>query len=167
MPQSVPGTTVLTYDETSDGLALEATFAGGTPPTTADTFAEGAVLTNRNSGERWINVGSSASPSWDSQAEISNPGETVTTAAPALSTLGYSVIDSSSNAVDATLAAADTIGTIKVIVMSNADNSSTVTIANHQTSDPEVATFNAIDETGVFMWTGTEWITLFATCTFV
>ena len=93
--------------------------------------------------------------------------ETVTTAAPALSITGSSVIDSSSNAVDATLAAGTYIGQIKTIVMTDASNSSTVSIANHQTSDPEVATFDAVDETGVFMWTGTEWVTLFATCTFV
>ncbi len=93
--------------------------------------------------------------------------ETVTTAAPALSVYGSSVINSSANAVNATLAAGTYIGQIKTIVMVEASNSSTVSIANHQTSDPEVATFDAVDETGVFMWTGTEWITLFATCTFV
>lgn len=92
---------------------------------------------------------------------------TATTATPALSPEGSTSIDSTANAVNATLAAGTYIGQIKVIVMTQASNSSTVTIANHQTSDPEVATFDAIDETGVFMWTGTEWITIFATCTFV
>lgn len=93
--------------------------------------------------------------------------ETVTTAAPALAVTGSSLIDSASNAVDATLASGQYVGQIKTIVMTEASNSSTVSIANHQSSDPEVATFDAVDETGVFMWTGTEWITLFATCTFV
>ena len=93
--------------------------------------------------------------------------ETVTTSAPALAVYGSSVINSSANAVDATLAAGTFIGQIKTIVMTDASNSSTVSIANHQTADPEVATFDAVDETGVFMWTGTEWITIFATCTFV
>jgi len=93
--------------------------------------------------------------------------EVLTTAAPAASLTGTSTIDSSSNAVEATLANGTVIGQVKVIVMTDASNSSTVSIANHQTSDPEVATFNAADETGVFMWTGTEWITIFATCTFV
>ena len=51
--------------------------------------------------------------------------------------------------------------------MSDDTTSSTVSITNHQTSDPEVATFDAVDETWVGMWSGTEWITLFATCTFV
>jgi hypothetical protein len=93
--------------------------------------------------------------------------ETVTTASPTLSVTGSSVIDSSLNAVDATLPSGEYIGQIKTIVMTDASNSSTVSITNHQTSDPEVATFNATDETGVFMWTGTEWVTIFATCTFV
>ena len=93
--------------------------------------------------------------------------EAVTTSAPALAVSGSSTIDSTANAVDATLAAGQYIGQIKTIVMTEASNSSTVSIANHQTADPEVATFNAVDETGVFMWTGTEWVTIFATCTFV
>jgi len=80
---------------------------------------------------------------------------------------GYSELDSTSNKVDSTLAGGVRIGDTKTIVMIESSNSSTVTIANHQTSDPEVATFDAVDETWVGMWSGTEWITLFATCTFV
>jgi len=97
--------------------------------------------------------------------------ETLTAAAPALNVFGVSVLDSTSNAVDGTLAAhpggLNAIGATKTITMTEASNSSTITIAVHQTSDPEVATFNAVDETGVFMWSGTEWVTIFATCTFV
>ena len=81
--------------------------------------------------------------------------------------IGAGEIDSSGGAVTGTLADGQFIGQIKTIVMTNATASSTVSISHHQTSDPEVATFDAVDETGVFMWTGTEWITLFATCTFV
>lgn len=76
-------------------------------------------------------------------------------------------IDSSGGAVTITVRDGIYIGQIKNIVMSDATASSTVSITHHQTSDPEVATFDAVDETGVFMWTGTEWITLFATCTFL
>lgn len=93
--------------------------------------------------------------------------EEATTASPTFAVSGSTTIDSSSNAVDGTLGSGTYIGQIKVFVMTEASNSSTVTITNHQTSDPEIATFNAIDETGVFMWTGTEWVTIFATCTFV
>lgn len=100
-------------------------------------------------------------------ADVVVASSVATAAAPALSPEGSTAIDSSANAVNATLGAGSFIGQIKVIVMTEASNSSTVTIANHQTSDPEVATFDAVDETGVFMWTGTEWVTIFATCTFV
>ena len=93
--------------------------------------------------------------------------EIVTTASPALTVYGSSVIDSSSNAVNGSLGSGTFIGQIKTIVMTDASNSSTISITNHQTSDPEVATFDAADEAGVFLWTGTEWITVFATCTFV
>lgn len=95
------------------------------------------------------------------------PSETLTAASPTLKVYGTSILDSTSNAVDGTLGSGTFVGQIKVIVMTNSSNSSTISIAVHETSDPEVATFNAVDETGVFMWTGTEWITIFATCTFV
>lgn len=98
---------------------------------------------------------------------LSPGGETITADGATLQTWGYSELDSTSNKVDSTLPSGDYIGQIKTIVMTEASNSSTVTITNHQTSDPEVATFDAVDETGVFLWTGTEWITIFATCTFV
>ena len=81
--------------------------------------------------------------------------------------IGAAEIDSNGGAVTGTLGSGYFIVQTKTIVMTEASNSSTVSITNHQTSDPEVATFDAVDETGVFMWTGTEWITIFATCTFV
>jgi hypothetical protein len=81
--------------------------------------------------------------------------------------IGAAEIDSSGGAVTGTLGSGYFIGQIKTIVMTEASNLSTISITNHQTSDPEVATFDAVDEVGVFMWTGTEWITIFATCTFV
>ena len=97
--------------------------------------------------------------------------ENVTAASPTLKTFGVSRLDSTSTAITATLPDCgellNAVGRIKTIVMVEASNSSTVSISHHQTSDPEVATFDAVDETGVFMWTGTEWITLFATCTFL
>ena len=83
--------------------------------------------------------------------------------------VGYDSVklDSASNAVNTTLSSGYYVGQIMTFVMTEASTSSTLTITNHQTSDPEVATFDAVDEAGVFMWTGTEWITIFATCTFV
>lgn len=99
--------------------------------------------------------------------EIVQTQETVTTASPTLKAYGASSIDSTSNAVNATLGSGQAIGTMKVIVMTEASNSSTVSITNHETSDPEVATFDAVDEYWLGMWTGTEWVTISNTCTFV
>jgi hypothetical protein len=65
------------------------------------------------------------------------------------------------------LADAPVPGRLTTIVMQEATASSTVSIAHHVTSDPEVATFDAVDETLVLIWTGTEYATIYATATFV
>ncbi len=75
-------------------------------------------------------------------------------------------VDSSGAAVTATLPGGRYIGETITIVMTEASNSSTVSVTNHETEDPEVGTFDAVDETWVLMWTGTEWATIKATCTF-
>jgi len=94
--------------------------------------------------------------------------ETLTNGATTLDiTKSVALLDSSGGAITGTLGSGKYYGQTKTIIMTDQTTSSTVSITNHQTSDPEVATFNAVDETGVFMWTGTEWVTLFATCTFV
>ena len=165
MATSIPGTTVLVHYEKA-GLALHATFAGGALPSTASAFAPGCVLVNTNSGVTYRNVGTTASPSWDSDAELQNPQETILVTG-AISPIGHTVIDSSAGAITGTLGSATTPGTIKTITMQNATASSTVSITNHVTSDPEVATFDAVDETLVLVWTGTEWATIHASATFV
>ena len=87
-------------------------------------------------------------------------------------------IDSSGGAVTATLGDGYFIGQIKTIVMSDASASSTVTVTHCDNitglplatgigGDGEVGTFDAVDEAWILMWTGTEWTTLRATCTFV
>lgn len=96
----------------------------------------------------------------DQTAEATDNGETVTAASPTLSTTRASKLDSTSNAITATLGSGDYVGQIKTIVMTNASNSSTVSVTNHVTSDPEVFTFDAVDEYLVLMWTGTEWVTV-------
>jgi len=88
------------------------------------------------------------------------PPETLTVAAPTLLSTGVSLLDSTSNAVDGTLGSGFSRGDIKTIVMTEASNSSTVSVTNHETSDPEVFTFADVDDTLVLMWTGTEWITI-------
>jgi len=105
--------------------------------------------------------------------------ETVTAGSPALLVFdGYTELNSNGGAITATLGDGIRIGDIKTIVMSEATTSSTVTIAKLDNEngipstaglggDGEVATFDALDETWVGIWTGTEWTTLRATCTFV
>ena len=87
------------------------------------------------------------------------PHETLT-AAGAASIWGITVLNSASAACNATLADGEMIGQIKTFVMSNASNSSTVTVAHHITSDPEVFTFAQVGDTLVLLWDGTDWITL-------
>lgn len=99
--------------------------------------------------------------------DFETPTEAITADSATLKVYGSSTLDSTSNKVDSTLPSGTFIGQIKTIVMTNSSNASDVSITNHETSDPEVALFDAVDETGVFMWSGTEWITIFATCTFV
>jgi hypothetical protein len=74
-------------------------------------------------------------------------------------------LDSTSNAITATLGSGGYIGQMQTIVMTNATNASTVSVTNHETSDPEVFTFDAVDEYLTLVWTGTEWATLNGTAT--
>jgi len=91
--------------------------------------------------------------------------ETITDDGETLLSYGGSKLDSSSNKVDSTLGSGVRVGDIKTIVMTEASNSSTVSVTNHVTSDPEVFTFDAVDEALVLCWTGTEWVTIYATAT--
>ncbi len=117
-------------------------------------------------------IGDSAVLQWDGLQwnDVGGNVEAVETATGTFTASAYGTTDinSSGGAVTVTLGSGAFPGQIKVITcFVNADTSSTVSITNHQSSDPEVATFDALDETGVFMWSGTEWVTIFATCTFV
>ena len=106
--------------------------------------------------------------------------ETVTTGTVTLSPRGTTKLDSTDGAITATLGSGIRVGDIKTIVMTEASTASTVTITNHDdvdgipamdgsvpSGDGEVGTFNALDEAWVLLWTGTEWTTIRATCTFV
>ena len=92
--------------------------------------------------------------------------ETVTTGSPALMVWpGYSKLNSVGGAITATLSGGIKVGDVKTIVMTEASNPSTVTVANHAVTDPEICTFNAVDDTWMLVWTGTEWADLYQTCT--
>lgn len=84
-----------------------------------------------------------------------------------LNASGVTTIDSSGGAITGTLPDGTYIGQRKTIVMTNATASSTVSATHHVTFDPEVATFDAVDETWLLEWMGTEWVTIYATCTFI
>lgn len=98
------------------------------------------------------------------------PDDSVTGSTGLLAPWGLSILNTSGNTITATLGSAtssgagrdqSSIGTIKTIVMgSTVTHNATVSVTNHETSDPEIITFTAADDTAVLMWTGTEWITL-------
>jgi hypothetical protein len=71
-------------------------------------------------------------------------------------------IYSTVGAVNATLGNGSQEGQIKIIHHSAVGllNGGTVTVINHETSDPEVFTFSNRSDTLVLMWIGTQWITL-------
>jgi len=73
---------------------------------------------------------------------------------------GVTNINSGSGAVTATLGDGQYAGQQKLVVMTNSDNASTLSVTNHETSDPEVFAFDAVDDALKLEWTGTEWITI-------
>lgn len=91
--------------------------------------------------------------------------ETVTAASPALKVDGVTRLDSSGNAITATLGNGNQIGDTKIVVMTDASNSSTLSVTQHETSDPEVFTFNAVGEYLELRWDGSQWVTIKATAT--
>lgn len=73
---------------------------------------------------------------------------------------GTSVIYSAAGAVTATLPDGLIPGDIKVIKMSNATASSTVSVTHHTTSDPEVFQFAQTTDVLILMWNGIDWVTI-------
>jgi len=78
---------------------------------------------------------------------------------------GATEIDTTGGAMAITLADGLWTGQIKTMVMTTDGGDATLTVAHHVTSDPEVFTFDDVDETLVLIWTGTEWATVYATAT--
>lgn len=87
--------------------------------------------------------------------------ETVTTGSPVLVPTGTTLLDSSGGAITGTLADGPIIGETKTIIMTDATTSSTITVAHHVTSDPEVFTFAQVGDTLILKWNGTDWMTVF------
>lgn len=93
--------------------------------------------------------------------------ETVTSGSPTLKHWGVTKLNSAAGAITAILPDGQYAGEIKTIVMTDAGNRSTVSATHHETSDPQVAIFDGVDEIWVLIWTGTRWATLKATCDFM
>lgn len=64
--------------------------------------------------------------------------------------------------VTVTLGSGSYIGQFQYFVMNSNTNSKTVTLSvtNHETSDPETFAFDAADEALMLVWNGTEWHTV-------
>lgn len=73
---------------------------------------------------------------------------------------GIIYLDSSGGAITATLPNGNQIGQECLIIMTDASNSSTVSVSNHETSDPEVFTFAQTTDTLLLRWMGSQWITV-------
>ena len=91
---------------------------------------------------------------------------TVSATGQTLKTWGSILLDSSGGGRTATLPDGLHNGQQVMISMQTAGNNFDVTISSHETSDDEVARFDAVDEYLLLLWTGTEWATISNTCTF-
>lgn len=69
MSKSIAGTTMIVYEETNTGLALDVTITGGTIPTTAGIFAPGARVIDLSTGIAYINQGTTAAPVFQTQRQ--------------------------------------------------------------------------------------------------
>lgn len=96
-----------------------------------------------------------------SSSEIGSNGikETVTGTV-TLIPYGVSLLNSTGGAVTATLGSGLFRGQKKRIGMNNASNPSTLSVTNHETSDPEVFTFAQTTDWLVLEWQGAQWITV-------
>ena len=97
-----------------------------------------------------------ATPNMGSQEGVSgNSGvETVTTGSPTLTAYGLTNLDSNGGAVTATQPDGTSIGQEKVIILTDATTSSTVTVTNHITSPGEVFTFTDLNDYLILKWMG-------------
>lgn len=84
-----------------------------------------------------------------------------------LSVNGPTSFDTTDAAIAATLPDGEFIGQLKTMVLTTrpATNDVTLTVTSHVTNDAEVFTFDAVDEALILSWTGTEWVTIYATAT--
>lgn len=77
-----------------------------------------------------------------------------------LSTKGTSLLYSADGAVTATLPDGDEPGTMKVIINTHTANTNTVSVTHHETSDPEIFSFDDVNQILVLQWNGSKWTTI-------
>lgn len=77
-----------------------------------------------------------------------------------LSTYGVTRLDGTSGVVTATLPDGQYVGQTKTIIAINVDNAVTVSVTHHETTDPEVFTFDTVGDSLYLMWDGTDWVTI-------
>ena len=99
------------------------------------------------------------------RAGLLEPSEAYThTSSGALYIRGGSQLDSSLGVLSMTLGDGHYVGQTKMIVSTDATNTTTVSVTNHVTSDPEVFTFT-LGQYLLLVWLGSEWSTINRTAT--
>lgn len=79
MPYAVSGVDGLkVFEKTAGGLALKATYTTS-PESTASVYAPGCTVIDLSSGINYVNVGTTAAPSWQVGGESASASETVST----------------------------------------------------------------------------------------
>jgi regulator of RNase E activity RraB len=94
------------------------------------------------------------------------PGsKTYSSASATVDQFANATIDSSANAVALTLNDGKHFEQQIAVVMSDASNVSTLSVTSHETSSPEVFTFNAVGQTVVLIWNNVHWATIKSSAT--
>lgn len=91
--------------------------------------------------------------------------ETITTDAQTLQHWGSTSINTTVGAIGGTLGSGSFIGEVKTVIMTVDNGDYTLSVTNHETSDPEAFVFANVDETLILMWSGTEWVTIKSSAT--
>ena len=129
----------------------------GATDTTITAAATGEILSYI--GGAWVDTMPSTI------AQVTNEE---TTGTMTLDLHGLTTLNSVGGAITGTMPDGTIIGQEKIIIMTNATTSSTVSVTTHATSDPEVFTFDAVGEYLILRWMGSDvggWITIDATAT--
>jgi hypothetical protein len=107
-----------------------------------------------------LSVSGVTDPLLDIDLKLARTKETATGTFTASLHIDNTEIDSSAGAVPVTLQNGLRVSQRKTFTMSDASNSSTVSVTTHETSSPEVFTFAQTTDVLVLEWTGALWWTV-------